>query len=64
MINKKEKIVVEDLRHINGKLKSFKVKKLVNTIDWKIDDYLSEDEVNNLIKYRREITVDIVKSKR
>lgn len=65
MNQKKEKMVVEDLRHINGKVEScFKVKKVTNTIDFQIDQYLSAKEVGDLIDYRPSMTVEIVPQKK
>ena len=51
MITKKEKIVVEDLRHINGISENcFKVIKAVNTIKFPVGKYLSAKEVEDEIK--------------
>ena len=63
---KKEKLVLEDLRHINLNDTAFKVKKLVNTIEWQIGDYISETEVDGLLETNpkaRNITVEIIAKK-
>lgn len=61
-MRKKEKMVLVDLRHINGNISNcFKVIKLVNTIRFKIDEYLSASKVEEEIKYNPDITVEIIK---
>jgi len=60
---KKEKLVLIDLRRINvyiGDPEAFKIKKAVNTIEYKIGEYLSVDTVNDLIKYQPNMTVEII----
>jgi hypothetical protein len=60
---KTEKIVLTDLRDINFDDNAFKVKKMTNTIDYKIGEYLSRTQVKNLLETNpksRNITVDIV----
>jgi hypothetical protein len=57
-----EKIVLEDLRHINLNDTAFKVKKMTNTIRFQIGDYVSKDEVRGLLK-KNNITVEIVSKK-
>jgi hypothetical protein len=65
MTSKKEKIVVSDLRHINGYERDcFKVVKAVNTIKFPIGKYLSSKEVEDEIKYNSDMTVDIVPQKK
>lgn len=65
MKSKKAKMVVADLRDVNlhDPKACFKVQKLTNTIEFKIDQYLSLKEVEDKIKYDPDMTVDIVKRK-
>jgi hypothetical protein len=63
MGNKKEKLVLKDLRYINGKTACFKVKKLTNTTRFKIDEYLNEKVVNDEILYNDDMTIEIVSNK-
>jgi hypothetical protein len=60
---KKEKLVLTDLRDINFSGSAFKVKKLTNTIDYRIGDYLSTGEVEDLLDINpkvRNITIEII----
>lgn len=60
---KKEKLVLTDLRHVNFNNSAFKVKKMINTIEYKIGDYLSTSEVTELLDTNpkaRNITIEIV----
>jgi hypothetical protein len=61
--NKKEKMVVEDLRNVNGLDKGFKVKKLTNTIGYTVNQYLSARDVAEIITTNNNMTVDIVEKK-
>lgn len=61
MANKKEKLILIDLRYINGNIKdSFKVKKVVNTTNFRVDEYLPEKRVSDEIMYNDDMTVEIV----
>jgi len=62
-MTKKEKIILEDLRHINLSDTAFKVKKMVNTINYEIGDYVSKAEVRKMIKTNPNITVEIIAKK-
>jgi len=62
---KKEKLVVTDLRHINGNEKDcFKVVKITNNIKFQIDQYLSAKEVEDEIKYNPDMNIDIIPRKK
>jgi hypothetical protein len=63
MSNKKEKLVLIDLRHINSTKDGFKVKKIVNTVRFKINQYLNEKVVNDEILYNDDMTIEIVSNK-
>lgn len=63
MKEKKIKIILEDLRHINGITHSFKVKKITNSIEFKINEYLNENQVDDLIKYNADTTIEIVEKR-
>jgi hypothetical protein len=70
MASKKEKLVLTDLRNVNhGNGSAFRVKKMVNTIDYKIGDYISTDEVTELLARKvtlsqpKDITIEIVPNK-
>jgi hypothetical protein len=58
---KNKKLVVEDLRCINGDKKSFKVKKATNTMAYHIGQYIDHLDMAYLIKNNGCMTVDIVK---
>lgn len=56
---KKEKLVLIDKRRVNGSVKGFKIKKAVNTIDYRVGDYMSEADVSALLNLPY-LTVDLV----
>ena len=58
---KKIKIVMEDIRYVNGdKENCFKIRKITNTIDFEIGEYLDMNQVEDLIKYNENTTIEIV----
>jgi hypothetical protein len=57
---KKEKLVLTDLREINGDKKGFKVKKVTNTTRFFIGQYMSKTEVDDEIMHNAFMTVEIV----
>ena len=62
MASKKEKLILIDLRNINAAYpkEQFRVKKVINTTRFKIDQYLSLKEVDDEIAYNKEMTVEII----
>ena len=63
MKSKKSKIVVADLRDVNPPKACFKVLKMTNTVEFKIDQYLSLKDVEDKINYDPDMTVNIIKRK-
>jgi hypothetical protein len=61
---KKIKIILTDLRKLRLPTTRFEVKELVNTAEFEIGQGLTFEEVNDLLRNRRDVEIKIVEYKR
>jgi len=67
-MNKKVTLILIDL--LSAKMpypisnrKCYKVNGIINSVDWRIGDLLTKEQVNDLIVYSGDITVKIIEKK-
>lgn len=59
----KIKLILIDLRNTYPDQKNpFRVKSITNTIDFKVNDYLTTDTVKNLLETRKDIEIKLIEN--